>query len=330
MIQLYKRLVAKLQSLPGVRSVALSGIIPMTGDDWSYSFTIIGHASLPVQDHPSVQYRVASGDYFRALRVPLIEGRLLGDQDDLNAPPSVLINEAMAKRYFPGEDPVGKEIVFDNNRHVSRRVVGVVGNTRESNLETEGAAIVYVPVWQDPWHYMGVLVRTESDPSALMTPIRSIVHSVDPELPVYDMEMMSDIVHRSAGDRRFITFALTLFALVALTLALIGLYGLITYSVTQRSQEIAIRMAVGARREQVLALVLFAGIRMTVLGMLIGLAGVFGTTRLIRSMLFEIKSYDSATLVMVVLTIAAAALVALLYPAYRASKLDPIQALHCQ
>jgi putative ABC transport system permease protein len=269
---------------------------------------------------------VISSDYFNALGIPLLKGRAFTEQDDANAPPTAIINETAARRYWPNEDPLGKRLRIESD-DPWMEIVGVVGNVKHLGLASQPKAELYVPYLKDPWPFMTVVVRSASDPRSLADTMRNEVWAVDKDLPVPDIKTMDELVSGSVARPRFNMTLLGIFAAVALVLAAVGIYGVMSYSVTQRTHEIGIRMALGATQSDVLKLVVGHGIGLALIGVGLGLAGAFALTRVLTSLLFEVGATDPVTFVTVSMLLAGVALVASWLPARRAARVDPMIAL---
>jgi len=316
--------------LPGVRSASSVIPLPLSGELFSISFETEGR---PVAkgDQPSADFFAISNGYFKTLGVSILKGRDFNERDSEKAPGVIIVNQAFAQKFFPGEDPVGKHIKpgisTDENKPVMREIVGVVGDVRNRNLSSELRAGYFVPAAQIPFNQMTLIVRTTNDPHSLITAVQNEVHSMDPEVPVFNVKTMDQHIAATVAAPRFNTTLLAIFAAVALVLTIVGLYGVMSYSVAQRTNEIGIRMALGARVTDVLALVFKQGMILVLIGEVIGLAGAFALTRLIRGLLFGVAPTDFRTFIAVAAVLAAVALLATLIPARRAAKVDPLVAL---
>jgi predicted permease len=281
-------------------------------------------------------FSTITGDYFRALQIPLLSGRTFEPRDNADGPKVVIINETTAKRHFGSPTAaIGKRLsvwsAFRGQRRdekFMREIVGVVGDTKTGSLTGEGGMQVYVPHAQDAhWNFMGLVIRTTSDPAAFATTLRREVQALDKDQPIYNVRTMDDVVADSLGTRRVSMQLFAVFACAALLLAALGIYGVMAYSVTQRTQEIGIRMALGAQRSDLLALVIRQGMTLTVIGVVVGLAGAFALTRLMANLLFGVGATDPATFIWIPVLLAAVSFLACFIPARRAAKLDPIKAL---
>jgi putative ABC transport system permease protein len=277
---------------------------------------------------------MAGPEYFRTMGIPLAKGREFTDRDDLSSPPVLIINEALARQYFPNEDPIGKRIapgfstvpVSDDDTGM-REVIGVAADVKHQNLQAPPQPEIYFAQAQMPMSAMTVVVRTAGDPRALQTTVRSVVQSLDKNAPVYGVRTVEEILDRSVATPRFNTLLLGLFAAVALILTTVGLYGVISCSVSENTQQIGIRVALGAQRSDVLKLIVGQGVVLTIAGVVIGLVAAYGLTRLMSSLLFGVGSTDPWTFTAVAVLLLCVAAVACYLPARRAMNLDPMVAL---
>ena len=326
----YRDLITRIESLPGVRSASSVIPLPLSGEAFSISFETEGR---PVAkgNQPSADFFSINSGYFKTLGVSMLKGRDFNERDGEKAPAVIIVNQAFAQKFFPGEDPVGKHIKpgisTDENKPAMREIVGVVADVRNRNLSSELRAGYFVPAAQIPFDEMTVVVRTTNDPHSLITAVQNEVHSMDRELPVFNVKTMDEYISATVAAPRFNTTLLAIFAAVALVLTIVGLYGVMSYSVAQRTNEIGIRMALGARVTDVLALVFKQGMILVLIGEVIGLAGAFALTRLIRGLLFGVAPTDFRTFIAVAAVLAAVALLATLIPARRAARVDPLVAL---
>jgi len=321
-----QQVVQRFQSIPGVQSAAAISRLPLTSGNSSRGVSISGRPTDGTGDGPNADYRVISSDYFRTIGTPLLKGRAFTEADNTNAPPVAIINESMAKQYWPGEDPLGQRLRIDTD-DPWMEIVGVVGDVKHFGLDTESRSEFYVPYLNDPWPFMTAVVRTTGSPNGLPDAMRNEVWAVDKEMPVSDIKTMEQLLSASIARRRFNMLLLGIFASVALLLAAVGIYGVISYSVTQRTHEMGIRMALGAKPSDVVKLVVGQGIALTLTGVGIGLAGAFALTRVLASLLFEVGTTDLATFVGISLLLTGVALGACFIPARRAAKVDPMVAL---
>jgi predicted permease len=341
----YQRLLEKASALPGVESAAVISRLPLNGVGGNYSFSILGHPAPSPDNRPRAGYEEVSPSLFLTLRIPLKKGRYLDDRDSPSAPWVVVINESFARRFFPNEDPVGQQLLLrfdpypvDEDR--PRQIVGVVGDVKHFGLGEAAPPSLYASFLQQPAVFQGgavlahlqqaLLLRTSSALSrdnSLSLAARKAAAEIDPDQPVTDIRTMDQVMAESIGDWRFYMQLLGIFAAMALLLAAIGVYGVMSYLVNERTHEFGIRMALGAHRADVLGLVARLGFQLTSLGVFIGAALALGLARLISSFLFGVKPTDPLTYLAVALGLAGVALLACLLPAHRATKVDPIVAL---
>jgi putative ABC transport system permease protein len=273
-----------------------------------------------------------SPGYFHVMRIPLLRGRFFSEQDSPSNPNVAIISETLAQRYFANQDPIGKQMRFGfpPNGNVSREVVGVVGDVRDVALSQKPGPVMYVPFVQAPLYGGEVVVRTSLSASSAAAAIRQAVHSIDKDLPVTDVGSFKDTLGQSVSRERFRTFLLGSFSAIALVLAAVGIFGVISYSASQRTREIGIRMALGAQRRDVLHLILGQGAKLALLGLSIGIVLALLLTRFIASLLFSISATDPLTFGAVAIVLLGVAVTACYIPARRAMRVDPMVALRCQ
>ncbi|MFY9609330.1 MAG: ABC transporter permease [Blastocatellia bacterium] len=328
-VEFYRQLQARIDSLPGVKSSSGGYPLPMGGDRMRVTFETQGRP-IPKGELPATEIRTIGLDYFKTLGIPLIKGRDFTERDDKKAPAVIIVNEAFARQFFPGEDPIAKFITpgisADDNESPTREIVGVVGNVKHMSLSAEADPEAYEPHAQLTFD-MAVLVKTESDPFGIVSAVQSEIKAMDKDLPAYNIKTLDQYLAASVAHPRFNTLLLTLFAGMALLLTAVGLYGVMSYSVNQRTHEIGIRMALGADRSDVLKLVVRQGMTLTAIGVGVGLTGAFFLTRLLESFLFGVTSTDPATFAAIALLLVAVALAACFVPARRATRVDPMVAL---
>jgi putative ABC transport system permease protein len=331
--QFYKKLLDRVSALPGVQSAAAAWWIPLSGSEISFNFNVEEHP-IPAGQQPIAQVNIVTPDYFQTMRVPIRQGRAFTDRDDRNAPPVAIVTESFAKQYFPGEDPVGKRIIpngsIDPGKPPVREIVGVIADMHLISLRLPPKPQIYIPHQQFGIGSMSIFVRTQIDPQSLTAVLRRTVAEIDKDVPVYRTQTLADYMSRSIAQPRLNAMLVTLFAAIALLLAAAGIFGVMSYSVTQRTQEIGIRIALGAQRYDVLRLIIFQGMRFVTAGLILGLIGVFLCTRLLQSLLFGIGATDPTTMFAVSILLASVAFFACLVPALRASRVDPIQALRSE
>jgi putative ABC transport system permease protein len=293
-------------------------------------FTVQGKP-VPVGQEPNADYRTISLDYFRTMKMTIGRGRGFTERDNAEAPDAVIINEELARRFFPNEDPVGKRLQVALERTRWREIVGVVANAKLSGLEAPTDPAIYIPFEQNTWpnalRTCSLVVRTDGDPNNYRAAIRQALGSVDPSLPVTQLRTMDEIIADSLSQRRFNTALLLVFAMVAALLAAVGVYGVMSYLVTQRTHELGVRMALGARRGDILRLVAADGAKLAAVGVAAGVALALALTRLMSGLLFGVSATDPWTFVLIALLFAAVALLASYLPARRAAGTDPVIAL---
>jgi putative ABC transport system permease protein len=322
-------LIQKLSVLPGVESVGATDTLPLAGSNITY-FEVPGRPPAPAGEKPTTNDYLASSDYFRSMGIPLLRGRFFDEHDVRGTKPVAIINETMAARYFPDEDPIGKGINMAGDSKFHTEIVGIVGDVTQEGLDTVTPVQTYQPLMQQSSSSLSVVVRSRVDPLALGPAIRGEVLSIDSEQPVAGIKPLDQALCDSLARRRFETGLLVIFAAVSLILASIGLYGVISYSVAQRWHEIGIRMALGAKRTRVLGEVLRQAALLTSIGLGVGLAGAFAMTRLLSDLLFKVRPIDPITFVAVSGILAGVALAASFIPALKATRVDPIIALRCE
>ena len=329
LIAFYKQATERIAALPGVKAAGITSVLPLSDN--------FDGRGLAVEDHPkppgeeiSVDLYVVTPGYLRAMEIPLRKGRAITEQDSADAMRVALINNTMAEQLWPKEDPLGKRIRFpgnEKNPQPWRTIVGVVNDVSQYALDQKAPMQIYLPHEQFPTSFNTIVVRTKQKPEEMTAAVRNTILSVDNEQAVYNIATLEDLQADSILLRSFFMLLLIVFASLALILAVIGIYGVMSYAVTQRTQEIGIRMALGAGAADVLSLILRNGMTLAAAGVLIGLAGAFALTRLLAVLLFGVKPTDAITLAVVSLTLIAAALIACYIPARRATKIDPLVAL---
>ena len=332
--QFFIDLKSRLEATPGVQSASSILPLPLSGDRFSISFEIEGRPMAP-KDHPSGDFFSTGVGYFRAMGIPIIKGRDFDDRDRYGSTPVVIITETLARQFFPNEDPIGKRIkpginTIEGDTTTMREIIAVVSDVRNRSLDTEPRAAYYVPQTQVPFDQMAMVVKTAGDPHNLISAATKQVAAMDQDIPVFAAKTMEEYLSASVAAPRFSTTLLSIFAAVALVLTVVGLYGVMSYSVAQRTNEIGIRLALGAQSRDVLLMIVKQGSVLIILGLVIGLAGAFALTRLIASWLFGVTAKDPFTFVAVAVLLAAVALLACYVPAWRATKVDPMEALRCE
>lgn len=329
----YQRLIERISSLPGVQAASAGWPLPMSSSSATVNFNIQGR---PVAkgDEPSESLSLAMPGYFAAMKIPLIAGRDFGEEDGLTGQPTIIVNQAFARKYFPHENPIGQHIQVrvgdDLFEHPMREVVGVVGDIKRKGLTADFDPQYYLPYAQGLITNPYLVVRTNEDPSAMQRAIDAAVRELDASVPVYQTSTMEDYLYKSAAQPRFQAFLLSCFAVIALALAAIGLYGLLSYMVVQRTLEIGLRMALGAHRSDVLRMIVQRGLTLALFGVVVGMAASAVLTRLISGMLFEVRPTDPVTFAATAALLLLVSIAASTAPAFRASRLDPMKTLREQ
>jgi putative ABC transport system permease protein len=324
-IAFFRQVVQRIGALPGVTSVGAVDNLPLGGSD-VHSFGIVGRSAFDPGDEPSGEFSVVTPRYFSAMGIPLTKGRYFAEGDGEENPRVAIINEALATRYWPKEDPLGKKITIDFERE-PREIVGVVGNVRHLGLDQQEPLQVYTPHSQVGSAAMFLVVRTTSHPLNLAPSVRAVVEAVDNDQPVYDIQTMEQRLSNSISPRSFNMLLLGIFAAIALVLAGGGIYGVMSYYVTQQTHEIGIRMAMGADQAKVLTLVVGKGLVILFCGLAIGVAVAFAFSRVMSGLLFGVSTFDITSILGASVLLTTVGLLACYIPARRASKVDPIVAL---
>jgi len=332
----FDRVLQRVRAVPGVQSAGAIHALPLSGEESHQPVQIEGQPVVPMSDQPEVDVQMISPGYMRAMRIPLLHGRDFDDSDVVGRPAVVLISQSMAKQFWPNQDPVGQRLTMYFFPDSIRTVVGVVGDVKDDALsQTRSPAALYMPLAQvtglrdDQWHAFGMTLaaRTQTDPASEVSAISNVVHEIDPEVPLLDIKTMQDTVDDSLLQQRFTMFLLTGFAALALLLAAVGIYSVLSYAVRRRVREIGIRMALGAQIRDVLRMVVIEGMRPTLLGVVIGLIGALALGRLMSSVIYGVSARDLATFASVAVLMTAIGLLASTLPAYRATRVDPMKTL---
>jgi putative ABC transport system permease protein len=335
-INFFERTLERIRALPGVGAAGVIDAIPLGGGGSHQPISAEGHPVVPMSEQPEVDVRRISAGYLDALRIPVLRGRGFDSGDVSGRPATVLVSAALAKQFWPGEDPIGKHVTLTFFPGVVREVVGVVGDVKEDGLDQARApATLYVPLDQlappadQPWGSfpMTVVVRSSSNPAGMVSAVTNAIQDEDNTIPVRDVFTMQELVTNSLSSQRFSLLLLGAFALLALALAAIGIYSVLSYSVRRRVQEIGIRLALGATLSDVLRMIILEGLRPTLLGVSIGIAGALGLARVMANLVYGVKPTDPLTFLSVAILLAMVALLASVIPAYRAAKVDPVVAL---
>lgn len=327
----FQQLIARMKAMPGVRDASVVSNVPLTDLDYELSFQIEGRPPYKPGEEASADYTVAGNDYFRTMNIALLRGRVFTDHDTANTPHVMVVSNAFAKHYFPNEDAVGKRIIFDDADNTSHEIVGVVADIRRNGLDVDVQPEMYVSHIQYPERRMNLVMRTDAeDASQLTAAARAEVKAFDPNQIIWRAQTLEELLGTSVAPRRFNMLLLGIFAGVALVLAAVGLYGVMSYSVSWRTHEIGVRMALGAKRSDVLRLVVRQGMTMTLIGLALGLAGAFFMSRLLIGLLYGVSPTDPLTFTAVSIMLLTVALLACLIPARRATRIDPIVALRTE
>jgi len=327
-VSFYDQLLERIGRLPGVESVGAVSSLPLSGGGTDSDFMIEGRPEAGPGEQPVAWYSSVSPGYFATMGIRVVKGRVFTEQDRAESPPAIVITEAMAKRYFPDEEPLGKRIGNSNGGQIAwREIVGVVADVKHFGLDTDARPTMYLPHAQVPVRFMSLTIHTASEPLRIVADVRRQVSDLDGNLAVSNILTMDQLVSQSVADPRFILVLLASFAGIALLLAALGIYGLISYSVTQRTHEIGLRMALGAEASDVLRMVVGHGALMASIGVGIGMACAFALTRLMSSLLFDVSATDPAIFASIGLLLMGVALAASFVPARRAIRVDPMIAL---
>lgn len=324
-VAFYDEAVRRISALPGVRSVAISAALPLTPRRMTPALPE-GQPAVPLAQRPVLIIEAISPAWFKTMRVPLKAGREFGDQDNAEAPKVLIANEALARRYWPNENPIGKHVLL-GRQTAPADVVGVAADVKNSGLALASQPQLYLPFPQLPWGNMNLLVRTEVDPRSLVSAIRAQISAIDPEQPVTGIQTIDELLDTSRAQPRFTMFLLGAFSGSALVLAVVGIYGVLAYSVTQRKQEMGVRLALGATRENIMRLIVGQGFALALIGVAAGLLAALALTRVMASMLYDVSTHDLATFALASLMFVALALLASYLPARRATQADPTEAL---
>jgi putative ABC transport system permease protein len=329
----YQRLLPALAALPGVQAIATSSGVPLAGGGTGTELSFPGRtieAGIPT----TADWRLVSPGYFRAMHIPL-RGRDFDDRDvGTEGKPAglvTIISESMARRYWPNEDPIGRVVTIHSFGQTPHTIIGVAGDVHSSDLETEVGPTVYGSAMAYPgWNPMSLVIRSVADPLSHTESIRRAIREIDPMVPIYDVRALDDLLSQSLGSRRFNMYLLGCFAVAAAALACVGLFGVLAYLVSQRTREIGIRLALGARERDVVTLVVGRGMTLALSGALVGLAVAFWAARVMKTLLYSISPRDPLTFILVPVVLSAVALLACYLPARRATRVNPLVALRAE
>jgi putative ABC transport system permease protein len=319
----------RIASLSGVEAAGFSTILPLAGSNSDSSFAIEGRTSADNSPNPDEERREVSPDYFRALETPLIKGRFFTIADNADAPLVIIVNQAFAKKFWPNEDALGKRIVMGGMSNDPKwiTIVGVVGDMRHFGLDVAPRPEMYVPFAQSAYFTPIYVVRSKQDPRTLLPAIRREIQAIDPAVPLANVRTFEDVIADSVAPRRLSVVLLGVFAAVAVLLASVGIYGVMSFLVVQRTHEIGVRMALGAQRRDVLKLVLARSLKLISVGTIIGLIVALMSTHTLQALLYSVSAFDAATFALVTIALSAVALAASYLPAMRATKSDPMVVL---
>jgi predicted permease len=325
-------LLARIRQLPGAVDAAVVSALPIDGSDWNSIFIVSDKPVPPRTELPAAAFTIVSPRYFETMGTPLLTGRAFADEDSSGSAKVIVVNEALARRVWPGESPIGKRLKqgWPESQSPWREVVGVVADVKFEGLAEVTPLQVYMPAAQEPTSDYAIVVRSNAPPPALEAPVEAAVRALDPDVPVFTVRTMDRVIAASVGRERMSVVVLGLFAFVALTLASIGLYGLVAHGVTERTHEIGVRMALGAHRRHVVSLVIRQGLTMAIAGAAVGVVGALALSRSIRGLLFGVTPTDPLTFMTVIGMLLCVATLACYIPASRATRLDPMRALRSE
>ena len=328
----FQRLIEQVRTLPGVQSVGATSNLPLNSADFVLGFEVKEQAPLSPGVGQSTNFYAVSADYFKAMGISLLRGRGFTERDNADAPKVAVINEAMANKLFPNQEAIGQHITFDrrNNNLAWFEIVGIVRDVKEYGLNQQTPLQTYEPYLQQTLPAMTMVVRTAADPTNLSAAIRNEVRQLDAAQPISDIKTLNQIVSTSIGSQQFVVLLLGLFSVVALLLAALGIYGVLSYAVTRRTHEIGIRLALGASARDVLRLVIGQGMKLAGIGVMVGLVAAYALTRWMETLLFQVKATDPLTFAAIAALLTLVALLACWIPARRAAKVDPMIALRCE
>jgi predicted permease len=335
-VSFFERVLERVRSLPGVVSAGVTDDVPLNGNGSHQPIAVEGRPVVPMAEQPEVDVRLASAGYMSSLRIPVLRGRDFDGNDAASRPATILISASLARQFWPNEDPIGKHITLTFLPGVAREIVGVVGDVKLDGLDqTRPAAALYMPLDQvsaaanEDWQSfpMAFAVRTNGNPANLASAVTNVIHEIDRDIPVRDVFTMDELVTTSLAQPRFNLLLMGAFAILAVVLAAIGIYSVLSYSVRRRVQEIGIRLALGARLSDVLRMIVMEGMKPTLLGVTLGIAGALALARVMSTLVYGIRPTDPITFLAVAVLLAMVALFATIVPAYRAAKVDPMVAL---
>jgi len=326
----WDRVMERVSALPGVEKVALTGSVPMGGGMSVLAIQPDNQPIMPFNQQPVSNFVDVGPGYFSTMGIPIVRGREFTTEDATLEARAIIVNEALARREFPNQDAVGHRISFGPDEQGNQQwldIVGVVGNVRQYRADQEPVPIIYAPNSVQPSRAQNLLIRTSGDPMGVAGPVRAALQALDPALPVSPPRTLDDVVGASLTQRRFNMTLLIVFAAIALILAIAGIYGTVAYAVAQRTQEIGIRVALGATSREILSMVLFGSLKPVIAGLAIGIVAALALTRLLSGLVYGVSTTDPVTFISLPLLLGVVAFLAGLFPALRASRIDPLEAL---
>jgi putative ABC transport system permease protein len=328
LIDFFQQAMTQIKALPGVQSVGEINVAPFTGLYNGTSLQIVGEPEVPVAQALKTGVSVTDANYFQTMGIPVTRGRVYSQQETVEMRHVVVVNEAFVQRNLGGGDPIGKRVsIAMKEPEVPTEIIGVVANNKHLALDQTVEPMAFWPHAELAYSGMTMVVRTNGDPASLAPSVRGVIRSLDPQQPIGEISTMESLLSVSVARQRFSASLLTVFSILALVMAAVGIYGVMSYTVSQRTHEIGVRMALGAQRSDVLKLVLKTGIVLGVIGVVVGLAASFALTRLIATLLFEVTATDMTTFALVAVVLFVITLVACYVPARRATRVDPLKAL---
>ena len=329
--RLYRPLLERLRHVPGVRSAAITSLLPIQSFGMNGNYAVEGRPAPKPGQEPLAEYRVTSPQYFASLGIPILRGREFEERDGGPGTRWALMDEALARQQFPGENPLGRRLRVEEEKDAPLTILGVVGNVRGAGLDREPAPEIYYPYTDVDAKGLltdsTLVIKTALPPARLAADLRAVVHAVDPGLPLYQIATMEEVISESLASRRLNLWLLGLFAGIALVLSAAGLYGVISYLVAQRTREIGVRLALGAQTQDVVTLVMRQGARLTLAGIALGLLGALLFTRVLASLIYGVSARDPLTFAAIAALLAVVALLATWIPAERAARVDPLAAI---
>jgi len=323
----FEQLLERVAALPGVTNVGSVHSLPMSGSNDGNRFQIVGQPPFEQGREPHTDFRIATPGYFAAIGTELRRGRLFSAQDDSQAPRVVLVNEAFAARFLKTDDPIGRRMILGDDKSKPLEIIGVVANVMNGDLNDMTESCVYLPFAQVPVAHMSLILRASSTPEEIVPAVREELVALDDHLPLGDIKTMAEVIHERRSPKELMMWMLVIFGLIALAMATVGTYAVIAYSVSERTHELGVRIALGAQTAHILGLVMRGGLTLVLIGIGLGLAGAFALTRVLSHLLYGVTSTDELTFVGVSLALLATALLACYIPARRATKVDPMVAL---